>query len=53
VAFDRDSQAVDIVKPDRPHRPRLSVAEDYRLADKLRVRRVERMEKSAHGVSQR
>ena len=35
VASDRDSQAVHFVKPDALHRPRLSVGEDHRLADKL------------------
>jgi hypothetical protein len=44
VAFDRDSQAVDIVKPDGLYRPRLSVGEDYRLTDKLRVGLLERVE---------
>jgi hypothetical protein len=44
VAFDSDSQAVDIVKPDGLHRPRLSVGEDYRLTDKLRVGLLERVE---------
>ncbi len=44
MAFDRDSQAMDIVKPDGLHRPRLSVGEDYGLTDKLSVGLLERVE---------
>lgn len=35
VASDRDSQAVDFIKPDSLHRTGLSVGEDRGLADKL------------------
>jgi hypothetical protein len=41
MAFDRDSQAVDFVKPDGLYRPRLSVCEDDGLADQLRVGLIE------------
>jgi hypothetical protein len=43
VALDRDSQAVGIVNPNGLHRPRPSVGEDHGLADKLRIRLLERM----------
>jgi hypothetical protein len=35
VASDRDSQAMELVKPDAFHGSSLSVSEDHRLADKL------------------
>ena len=35
VAPDRNSQPVMLVKPNLLHRPRLSIGEDYGLADKL------------------
>ena len=44
MAFDRDSQAVGIVKPNGLHRPRPSVGEDHGLTDKPRIRLLERVE---------
>jgi hypothetical protein len=43
VTFDRDSQAVEIVKPDGFYRPRRPVGEDHGLTDKLRIRLLERV----------
>jgi hypothetical protein len=37
VAPDRDSQAVQFVKPNFLHRPGLSIGKDYGLADKLNL----------------
>ena len=42
MTFDRESQAVEIVKPDGFYRPRRPVGEDHGLADQLRLRLPER-----------
>jgi hypothetical protein len=44
VAADRDSKAVQFVKPNVFHRPRLSVGEDHGFADKLGLGLLERAE---------
>jgi hypothetical protein len=51
VAPDRDSQTVKLVKPNLLHGPGLSVGEDYRLADKLSLRLLERAEDRGHSES--
>jgi len=44
MASDRDSQAVQFVKPNGLHRPGLAVGKDDRLADKLGLDFLERAE---------
>jgi hypothetical protein len=44
VAPDRDSQAVQFVKPNVLDRPGLSVGEDYRFADNFKLRLLKRAE---------
>jgi hypothetical protein len=44
VAPDRDSKAVQFVKPNFLHRPGLTIGKDYGLADKLSLGLLERIE---------
>jgi hypothetical protein len=58
MAFDGDSQAMEFVKPDMLHRPRLSVGQDHGFADEFSLGLLQRTEdrrraklRKWHGVS--